>query len=269
MSSDSVVTALARALDRVEDRNFARAGVINWGSPIPVFGDPSTCWLATVGINPSNREFLTASGEELRGAARRFHTLSSLGIANWSQTHAQHLAKMVEASARYFANNPYDGWFKRLDRLLSGIGVSFYGDLPTACHLDLVPFATSERWATLPASDRGFLLQSTTDIVANLVSESAVEVLILNGRTVVSYVEQLAGAEFRRRTIPAWALPRQSANPVDGVAFTGLITSLSGVRLDREIMVLGFNHNLQSSYGITREVLESIRRWLARNMSES
>ena len=35
-----------------------------------------------------------------------------------------------------------------------------------------------------------------------------------------------------------------------------------GYALSRELLVLGFNHNLQSSYGVTSQVIDAIRHWV-------
>ena len=54
-----------------------------------------------------------------------------------------------------------------------------------------------------------------------------------------------------------------------GVAFTGLVDSVSGIKLDRQLQVLGFNHNLQSSFGVTNPVISSIREWIKRTAEEA
>src|SRR5580700_4684530 len=76
--------------------------VIQWGSPIPSFGDLSTATIATVGLNPSNREFVDHRGNELEAARRRFHTLRSLGLSCWSQAQAEHLELIAESCRGYF-----------------------------------------------------------------------------------------------------------------------------------------------------------------------
>jgi hypothetical protein len=65
--------------------------VIKWGAPVPSFGDLSSSFVATVGLNPSNREFVDDSGQELCDSERRFHTLHSLGLSSWSDVDARHL----------------------------------------------------------------------------------------------------------------------------------------------------------------------------------
>lgn len=265
--SAAVATALTRALVRRGEVALRRAPIIHWSSPVPVFGELHRSVVATLGINPSSREFMAASGHELSGSARRLHTLSSLGLRRWDEADARHISLMVHASTAYFSNNPYDMWFGRLDTVLSAIERSFY-TRPVACHLDLVPFATEERWASLSVVQRQGLLSLTSDVFANLLRESSIRVLLLNGRTVVSSLEQLARMRFATRTISSWALPRRTSPSVAGIAFQGVITEVCGIGLDREVLVLGFNHNLQSSYGVTNRVIRNMSNWFSRNVPE-
>ena len=76
--------ALATLIDRLDGPAVSKTDVIRWGCPVPSFGDLSSARIATVGLNPSNREFVDGLGNELEGPSRRFHTLKSLGIASWA-----------------------------------------------------------------------------------------------------------------------------------------------------------------------------------------
>ena len=42
----------------------------------------------------------------------------------------------------------------------------------------------------------------------------------------------------------------------------GVVTSVNGIDIGHGVLVLGFNHNLQSSFGVTSQVLQAIRRWV-------
>ncbi len=126
----------------MSDPGLMNAGIIPWSSPVPVFGDPAESIVATVGLNPSNREFVDQDGHELLDGARRFHTLKSLQLHSWAHANRKDAEKVTQACRSYFQTNPYDLWFKALDRLIQGTGASFYPSARAACHLDLVPFAT-------------------------------------------------------------------------------------------------------------------------------
>src|SRR5687767_748326 len=103
---------LVRLIDRLEESSSVDAGVIRWGSPVLSFGDPQRAKIATLGINPSNREFVDDRGLALHGPLRRFHTLASLGLPTWSWVESRHLQLMVESYRRYFEGNPYNRWFR-------------------------------------------------------------------------------------------------------------------------------------------------------------
>ncbi len=255
--------AIAILLDRLERKPELSTGVIGWGSPVPSFGDLSRSFVATLGINPSNREFVDNSGEELTGTGRRFHTLQSLGIDSWKEANARHIQLIVNSCRAYFEGNPYDLWFKRLNNVIAGSGASYYDQFTPACHLDLVPYATIEKWSALEKSHKTKLIEESCDILGRLLRDSRVELLILNGRSVVDSFEMLMEAKLERSEMPEWSLPRSSGNLVTGIAYSGAISCIAGFDLCRDIQVVGFNHNIQSSYGVTTEVCDSIKNWIA------
>src|SRR5437016_5323485 len=100
--------------------------VIPWSCPVPSFGDISKSVIATLGVNPSNREFVDESGRELDGPSRRLHTLTSLGLRTWSDVDATHVTMIAEACRQYFSCNPYNAWFRALDPVMSGPGAAYY-----------------------------------------------------------------------------------------------------------------------------------------------
>jgi hypothetical protein len=254
---------ISTLVQRLEDPALVDAGVIPWSSPVVSFGDIATAQVATLGLNPSNREFVDGAGNELDGLSRRFHTLGSLGLNTWRDAQPQHLDLIAESCRCYFATNPYDTWFKRLDNLLADLNVSYYSTLFSACHLDLVPFATGEKWTALTRGQRNKLLDGTRDVLGDLLRDSKIQVLILNGNSVVEHFERVASIEFERRTIREWTLPREEGTGVKGIAYSGVVRSVSGTPLHREVRVLGYNHNIQSSFGVTTRVMAAIRRWIA------
>lgn len=257
--------ALTRLVDQLgtEARELEAAGVIGWGAPIPSFGDFSQARVATLGLNPSNREFVDERGYELEGGSRRFHTLRSLGVRAWSEVGATHLEKIVESCADYFVSNPYDRWFRRLDEVLSGIGASFYESLSNACHLDLIPYATNRKWTDLSGAQRATLLEVGRDTLGLLLRDSSIEVLILNGRSVVDRFQQVTDVLLERETIPNCSLPRAQGRSVIGIGYSGTIETIHGLDLGRSVLVLGYNHNLQSSFGVTASAVHHLRLWIA------
>ena len=268
-TQQSLFSALVTLLDRIAHPAARDADVIAWGCPVPAFGDPTVARVATLGLNPSNREFVDGEGVELAGDARRFHTLASLGLSAWDDADHGHLDLILASCRDYFAGNPYDRWFRRLDVVVAATGASFYDPTSPACHLDLIPYATARKWTALSPQQRAGLMRLTCDTLGLLLRRSAVRVLILNGQSVVSQFQVATGIELSRTEMPEWTLPRQSGGGVPGYAYLGNVDSVSGYPLPQELLVLGFNHNLQSSYGVTSHVVDGISRWVGESASES
>jgi len=253
---------LSTLIEKLGNLGIAEAKVIPWGCPVPSFGDLSRSRIATLGLNPSNREFVDEAGNELDGTARRFHTLTSLGLNHWSDASPKHLELIMESCRAYFLRNPYDGWFRQLEHIISGTEASYYDTTAQACHLDLIPYATACKWTGLSLDERRALLKVAGDALGHLLKDSPVRVLILNGRSVVEQFQQMAKVCLEKRVMPRWALRRGGDSRVAGFAYKGKVKMLEGIKFRREILALGFNHNIQSSFGVTTEVRAAIRNWI-------
>lgn len=259
---------LSNLVERLSDPKLLKADVIEWGCPIMSFGNISTSKIATLGLNPSNREFVDEFGNELKGDKRRFHTLDSLGLKQWSEADDKHLDLIAELCDDYFSRNPYDSWFKRLDYLISGTSMSYYFPSQEACHLDLIPYATSCKWTDLSIKQRSSLLQLTGDTLGLLLRQSPIRLLILNGQTVVEHLQKFSNAKLKKTLMPNWTLPRKETNGVAGYSYVGEISEIAGVILNQPIFILGYNHNIQSSFGVTSQVQTSIRNWITEKTKE-
>jgi hypothetical protein len=262
-------TTLTTLIDRLDSPALAGTDVIRWGCPVPSFGDLSSSRVATLGLNPSNREFVDELGDELQGPLRRFHTLKSLGLTSWADVDARHLRLILESCRTYFLGNPYDGWFKRLDEVVLGAKASFYDPARRACHLDLIPYATSGKWTELTVRQRSSLLAVAADTLGLLLRDSPVRIVILNGKSVVERFQDVAGISLERHRVSGWSLPRQPGRDVPGFAYTGVVRALAGISLHHDILVLGYNHNLQSSFGVTKTVVRAIRDWISQAVNEA
>jgi hypothetical protein len=247
----------------LSDPQLESSDVITQGAPIISFGDYSKSRIATLGLNPSDKEFYDSEENELVGNDRRFHTLSSLNLTSWDQIDKVSLKKILFTCENYFYGNSYDRWFKPLNIILSGTGASYYDSFNSACHLDLVPYATRTKWGELLGDQRHALLQIGSKFLGEILNSSSIEVLILNGKSVITNLERASGTEFSMKEITSWQL-RRSRGYVKGEAYIGRISELGGVSLKKQILVLGFNHNIQSSFGVTNEVKNSIKNWVTR-----
>lgn len=259
---------LATLINRLAYETLEEHGVLGWGAPVPAFGNPQHAKMATVGINPSNREFVDAAGHELRGSARRFHSLASLEIPSWLDVDSGHLDRVLGSCEQYFSVNPYEGWFNRMDEVLRSTGYSLYGEEAMACHLDLLPYATVDKWTDLSTRTRGILLDSTSDVLGLLLRDSSIGLLVLNGRTVVDRFSELSDAALTRRKMPGWSLRRRVGAGVPGYSYVGEVSRIGRIGIGRSVRVIGYNHNIQSSFGVTRRVIDNIQRWVGRRTAE-
>ncbi len=254
---------IEKSIEQLATDELNNCEVIGWASPVITFGDPSNCSIATLGLNPSNKEFVNDEGNELSLKDQRFPTLRSLKIPCWSKATDQCVHQIYDACTNYFTRNPYDSWFKSLDKIISGTKSSYYHPLFEACHLDLTPFATSRKWSELSPHQRNELIEKTGHCLGGVLKHSDIKLLVLNGQGVVSSLLDASDLKLARTKTRHWTLPRKSGKDVPGFAYEGKLTKFRGVQLDREISVLGYNHNIQSSFGVTTKIRDSIRDWIS------
>lgn len=258
-----MIAAATTSVHRLARGDVDAQPVMTWTCPVPYFGRLRHSTIATLGINPSNREFVDVAGRELDGDKRRFPTLGSLGLRTWADASSLDVTAIVSACDQYFSGNPYSRWFDTLDALVRSADASYYSDERPAAHLDLVPYATHVKWGSLRQDQQRVLLHCGHDLVASVLRDSMVELLVLNGASVVRQFEKVAGVDLTRERKPDWDLPRRGSEGVPGVAYTGSIDHIGAVDLGRSISVVGFNHNLQSSFGVTKRAVHAIARWVA------
>ena len=73
----------------------------------------------------------------------------------------------------------------------------------------------------------------------------------------------ISGIHLDQERIPDSTLRRRTGPDVIGYGFRGIVSTLSGIPLQHEILILGYNHNIQSSFGVTRAAMDAIRKWLS------
>src|SRR5437016_5246614 len=100
--------------------------IVRGSTPVLSFGDASQAIVATLGLNPSCREFLDPAGRELIGRSRRFETLTSLGVPELVTAPDAALRRVVQGCNTYFTVNPYRRWFNQLEPVLQSVSASYY-----------------------------------------------------------------------------------------------------------------------------------------------
>lgn len=268
MNEDETLREIETLIALMGEGLPAALGAIPWASPVVSFGNPARCKIATLGLNPSNLEFIDKTGRQLLEPENRFESLSSLGAKNWKEISAIGVWRIWQSCEDYFYRNPYNQWFRRLDRVLIETGASYYSRIgEQACHLDLVPFATIQKWSSLNHEQQSKLIEIGIPSLARTLSRSAISVLILNGSSVTREFSQIVAPNSFTSTIePTWALQN---GRVQGVAYVGRVHEVGGIPLQRELLILGFNHNIQSSFGVTSHVVSQIASWIGRLSEEA
>ena len=246
----------------LDDSRLDGTGIIKAWPPVPYFGDLANSSVATVGLNPSDKEFEDDQGRELRGSARRFYSLDSLNIDSWSGLSRHDLISIKESCYYYFSRNPYDRWFGRFDGILSGLNISFGAG---ACHLDLVPYAAKQKWGRLKPEHRRSLLEVNRNTLIGLVRNSPLRVLVLNGTGVIRGFESAFGIRLEGRRMPSWDLARSTGTDFAGYSYRGTLEGPPNIEDPvQSVLVLGFNLNIQGTPGVGESVISSIGRWVAR-----
>jgi hypothetical protein len=248
-----MVGSVPEYLVRMVRRYAPAKAVIPGITPVIAFGDPRRAEIATLGINPSGHEFNAADGSLLAGPRRRLSTLASLVAESAEALSEDQINIVVEECAAYFSRNPYRRWFDPLDQVLrNGLGASFYD--ASACHPDLVQWATAPAWGRLAPSQRQSLLDESLPHLRSQLRLENLRLVVLNGGQVIEQVTRVGLAELKAH----------GTLPINARLHCSLYSGLGeGVRF------LGWSTNLQSSRGVTREFKNCLARWLAEAANRS
>lgn len=222
--------------------------VVAGSTPVLSFGNASDAVVATLGLNPSRQEFLDTNGRELNGKARRFETLTSLGLPNLDSAPEELLRLVVDACNGYFQGNPYRRWFDQLEPVLQSVGASYYDG--SACHLDLVQWATDPVWSKIPdRAVRDRLLEEDADFLHHQLTTGSFKLLLINGSGVVRQFENVMGISLK---------------PVGSVHGSSAEALLSVGQHSFGTQVIAWSVNIQSSFGVCK----ALRAALASRVGE-
>lgn len=225
-------------------------------TPVVAFGNPITARVATLGINPSSREFLDAKGNLLSEQNRRLADFQSLGIKGHSDITESVARKVLEESNNYFKNeDSVYQWFEPLQKhVLNPAGASFKDS--SAAHLDLVQWSTAPVWGAIKdAKARELLIQDDIRFLAEMLRAGKYRFLFMNGSTVVKTMLKFGLVEIEQQGFtPIGKAGRKSA------VWTGRV-------LDTETVCIGWNLNLQH-YQTTESNRVNLENWIAKKVSE-
>lgn len=208
------------------------------------FGNFMTATVATVGLNPSKKEFLDRRGALLVGQHRRLETLDSLGLKHLNSGLPLHEKRIFDACIKYFNGSTAYPWFKKFSPILSKLQVSYENG--SACHLDFSQTATDPVWSGLTKDEKRHYIDHESWVIKEQLESHQIKKILLNGMGVINLFNQILGGELVASTHTA----------LDGKEykfFTGVLNLQA-----KSIEVRGWNINLQSSYGVSNAMVDSI-----------
>ncbi len=160
-------------------------------TPVISFGDFTTATLATLGINPSSKEFLAGDKLRVKGK-KRLSDKESLGIGIGDPIREEHAPAIWNGCINYFSPSGHRyAWFKDLDQVLIHTGRS-YADGST-CHIDLVQWATSPAWKEIPKDAQPTLIEQDFNFFKFQVAQENLRTLVVNGRAVYNVISKIEG----------------------------------------------------------------------------
>jgi hypothetical protein len=175
----------------------------------------------------------------------------SLGISNLQEASDDIVARIVAGCDGYFVRNPYWRWFRPLEDVLHGLGASYTNG--TACHLDLVQWATDPTWGGLSPRTRQDLIVADAAFLQEQLTREQITTILLNGRSVIEAFVEAYAARLQH---------------VGQVRDRGVTAQLATGHVFRDVLVVGWSTNLQSSFGVTKVLREQLRNTVALLVSE-
>jgi hypothetical protein len=191
-----------RVLERVMAPYPKNCHVVPYSTPVVSFGNPETSTVATLGINPSSREFLGKGKNLLAAEEKRLVDLETLGLTSEiNQLDLEQAEKVLSGCVQYFEGTTTYGWFLRLQEyVLDSVNASYKPsaeeNVEGACHLDLVQWATDPVWRHLDKGIQKTLLESDLEFLRFQLTNYGFKKLFLNGHEVVNQFKRLGLTEL-------------------------------------------------------------------------
>lgn len=232
-------------------------------APVLYFGNIQNAKVATIGLNPSDIEFYDRKGLELEGSKRRFPSLKSLKLQTWDAISKEQWSILESSYQNYFNNTPYFYWFDQLDKLLFETSFSYYFPYSNVVHLDLVPLVTKNKWGNLTFVEQQIILEKFKDIFIDILDASDINVIILNGKSVVNQIQKTFNLSFEIEKMPQIDLCFEN-RIIAGYIFRGTLLLQNKI-----VKIIGYNHNIQSSFGIKTEVVNNLSKIIANFINDA
>jgi hypothetical protein len=174
-------------IERIKRKIDPDMYIVPQTTPIIYFGNYDAAKACTISLNPSNKEFVDDSKKLLDEKSKeRLCSRKMLNRADNEELSDDEAKTVLRYCTDYFKLRPYDIWFKPFNNIIERYGnYSYYMD--TCVHLDLVQWATYEKWSKLPDSIRKKHLFDDLPVLEYLLNKDF-EIMFLNGSTAVENV---------------------------------------------------------------------------------
>jgi hypothetical protein len=226
-------------LKRIRSTYPGKDLVVHQSTPVLSFGNFQNAGVFTLGINPSNLEFLDKKGELLKNQLRRLQTLSSLKASDCTSLTQEQSMKVFDGCVEYFNRRPYN-WFDKFGPILEAIGHSFNSP-PFVAHVDLVQWATKTKWGKIPSGEQKMLIEEGRPFLKYQLQSENLHTILLNGRTVIDAFNDWSNVKLEYSSLNI---------PIGGELVTGFY--------DNRVRIIGWSFNIQSSWGVTSEDISQL-----------
>ena len=162
-------------IDKVSQPLPSTDKIVEGSIPIVFFGNVERAEIATLSLNPSNKEF------EHNGV-RRCIDRKQLKVADNQKLSSEQAESVYKSLLLYFKVNPYKTWFNPMNKLFQSKGYEYYND--QIVHLDISPWATNDKWKNLSRDEREPIIDTT--IIKNVIEKRGIKKLFINGKTALN-----------------------------------------------------------------------------------
>lgn len=159
-------------LEKISEPLPTTVKIVEGSIPIVFFGNVEKAEIATLSLNPSNVEF------EHTGV-RRCVDRKQLRVSDNQKLTNEQAESVYQSLLLFFKVNPYKTWFNPMNKLFQSKGYEYYND--KIVHLDISPWATSNKWDSLSQKERESIIDTT--IIKNVIEKRGIKKLFINGKT--------------------------------------------------------------------------------------
>lgn len=159
-------------LEKISEPLPTTVKIVEGSIPIVFFGNVEKAEIATLSLNPSNVEF------EHTGV-RRCVDRKQLRVSDNQKLTNEQAESVYQSLLLFFKVNPYKTWFNPMNKLFQSKGYEYYND--KIVHLDISPWATSNKWDSLSQKERESIIDTT--IIMNVIEKRGIKKLFINGKT--------------------------------------------------------------------------------------